>query len=168
MSADAITIQCPVPIARRVRRSITAVEPTRILVVEDDDLVCAFLCRALSGVAEVVDACASGSAALSAVQQRRYDVILLDGLLPDIHGIDLAREMLGRPTTGRTGICVVSGTLRHAQSMISGISALPKPLRVRELTDAVELLLAWRRNPTGTLADRVDAIDVLHAGVLVG
>lgn len=138
-----------------------------ILVVEDDDLVRSFLCRALADVGDV-DACATGAEARRAVSRRRYGVILLDGLLPDIHGIDLGRAMLGEPNAGRSGICFVSGSLRAAQPMRAGVSALAKPLRVRELTHAVQLLLAWHGEPAGSLADRLAAVEALSADLLVG
>jgi DNA-binding response OmpR family regulator len=139
-----------------------------MLVVEDDDLVRSFLSRAIAGVSGDVDACATGAEAMRAVSQRRYGVILLDGLLPDIHGIDLARKMVGEPNGSRSGICFVSGSLRQSQTMQAGVSALPKPLRLRELIDGVELLLAWHAAPVGSPTERLAAIEVLSAQLLVG
>jgi DNA-binding response OmpR family regulator len=144
------------------------VDRAPILVVEDDDLVRSFLCRALADLAGDVDACATGAEARRAISQRRYAVILLDGLLPDIHGIDLARELLGEPNAARSGICFISGSLRHAHAMRAGVSALCKPLRVRELMDAVHLLVAWNGGPVSSAADRRAAVDALCATLLVG
>ncbi len=113
------------------------VDPTPILVVEDDDLVRSFLCRALAGLSSNVDACATGKEALRAVGQHRFGAILLDGLLPDIHGIELAKQFISHGNASRSGICFVSGSLRHPFAIRDGVSALPKPLRLRELLDAV-------------------------------
>jgi two-component system OmpR family response regulator len=143
------------------------VDSSPILVVEDDDLVRSFLTKALFGLAGDVDACATGEEATQAVQRRRFGVILLDGLLPDTHGIDLAKRLIGHANTSRSGICFVSGSLRHPLSMRSGVSALPKPLRLRELTDAVELLLDWHSGAAAPPAERLAALDALGADLLV-
>jgi DNA-binding response OmpR family regulator len=143
------------------------VERSPILVVEDDDLVRSFLCRALADVSSDIDACATGADALRAVSRRGYGVILLDGLLPDTHGIDLAKRILGEPNGSQTGICFVSGSLRLSQVMRGGVTALSKPLRVRELTDAVQHLLTWRQGGATPAAERLAAIDALSADLLV-
>jgi DNA-binding response OmpR family regulator len=144
------------------------VDRAPLLVVEDDDLVRSFLCRALTTVSGDIDACGTGAEAMHAVSQRRYGVILLDGLLPDIHGIELARRMLGQPNASRSGICFVSGSLRLPQAMHDGVSALPKPLRVRELIDGVEMLLDWHDGTAGSPAERLAAIDALSTDLVVG
>lgn len=138
-----------------------------ILIVEDDDLVRSFLCRALSGVADTIDACATGAEALAAVQRRRYGAILLDGLLPDTHGIDLGRRILDHPNGVHSGICFVSGSLRRALAMRHGVSALPKPLRLRELIDVVEQLLVWHNGAGDSIAERRAALDELASELLV-
>jgi DNA-binding response OmpR family regulator len=144
------------------------VDTAPILVVEDDDLVRSFLSRALAGLSGEVDACATGAEALRLVGRRRYGVILLDGLLPDMHGIELARKLVGQRSAARSGICFVSGSLRQPQLMRHGISALPKPLRLHELVDGVRLLLTWHDNVEGSLAQRLAALDQLSAELLVG
>ena len=142
-------------------------EGSPILVVEDDDLVRSFLCRALTGVAGDVDACATGGEALDAVDRRHFGAILLDGLLPDIHGLDLAKKLVAHPNATNSGICFVSGSLRHPLAMRDGVSALPKPLRLRELLDAVGLLLTWSRGTGAPPAARLKALNTLAADLLV-
>jgi two-component system OmpR family response regulator len=142
-------------------------EHSPILVVEDDDLVRSFLCRALTGVAGDVDACATGAEAMRAVEHRRFGAILLDGLLPDTHGLDLAKKMVAHRNASGSGICFVSGSLRHPLAMSSGVSALPKPLRLRELLEATGLLLAWSRGPGAPAAARLAALSMLAADLLV-
>ncbi len=138
-----------------------------ILVVEDDDLVRSFLCRALTGVAGDVDACATGAEALRAVDRVRFGAILLDGLLPDIHGLDLAKKLVAHTNARDTGICFISGSLRHPLAMRDGVSALPKPLRLRELLDAVGLLLAWSHGNGAPPPARLEVLNALAADLLV-
>ena len=139
-----------------------------ILVVEDDDLVRSFLCRALLGVAGDVDSCATGADAGQAVDRRRYGAILLDGLLPDIHGIDLGRLLVAHANATHSGLCFVSGSLRRPLPLVGGVSGLPKPLRLGELVARVEELLAWHATAGSPLAERLDALDAVGADLMVG
>ena len=140
-----------------------------ILVVEDDDLVRTFLCRAIAGLGSDVDSCGSGTDALAALSRRRYGVVLLDGLLPDIHGVDLGRRVIGHVNGADAGICFVSGTLRRPSAMSSGVSALPKPLRLADLTAAVTTLLAWHHGGNDRApAERLAVVDRIGADLLVG
>jgi DNA-binding response OmpR family regulator len=138
-----------------------------ILVVEDDDLVRSFLCRALAGLAGDVDACATGAEAMRAVDRRRFGAILLDGLLPDIHGLDLAKKLVTHSNAIGSGICFVSGSLRHPLAMRDGVSALPKPLRLRELLEAAGLLLTWSRGNGSSRPARLEALNAIAADLLV-
>ena len=142
-------------------------EALPILVVEDDDLVRSFLCRALTGLAGDVQACATGADALRAVDGHHFGAILLDGLLPDIHGLELAKKLVAHPHATTSGICFVSGSLRYPVAMRDGVSALPKPLRLRELLDAVGHLLSWSHGGGSTTLARLDALNILSAGLLV-
>lgn len=138
-----------------------------ILIVEDDELVRSFLARALNRVSDRIDTCGSGAEATRAVARTRYGAILLDGLLPDIHGVDLARQLVGLPQSAASGICFISGSLRRAVALRSGVSALPKPLRLRELTDTVTELLSWHGGDGDRVEDRVAALDAIAADLLV-
>ncbi len=142
-------------------------EPSPILVVEDDDLVRSFLCRALTGVAGDVDACATGAEAMRAVERRRYGAVLLDGLLPDTHGLELAKKVITHHNGASSGICFVSGSLRFPLATRDGVSALPKPLRLRELLDAVALLLEWSLQAPTPPAARLQVLDTLAADLLM-
>jgi DNA-binding response OmpR family regulator len=138
-----------------------------LLIVEDDELVRSFLARALTGLAGEVTAVATGAEATRAVERHRFGAILLDGLLPDTHGVDLGRRLVALPNGARSGICFVSGSLRRPLPLHSGVSALPKPLRLRDLTAAVDELLRWGRTSGAVLADRLAALDRLAADLLV-
>ena len=138
-----------------------------ILIVEDDELVRAFLARALSDVAGDVVECDNGDDALRLADTHAFGLVLLDGLLPDMHGIELARTLI-RDRQSQSGICFVSGTLRHARPAQAGVAALPKPLRVRELLTTANELLSWHdAAQAGDAAERLAVIDSLAADVLV-
>ena len=116
-----------------------------------------------------MSACADGRSALAAAQAQTFGLVLLDGLLPDIHGIELAKQLVVAPYGRTTAICFVSGMLRQPEAMRSGISALPKPLRVRELVAAATELLEWHLHAAESEApgSRLAVLQTLAASLLV-
>ena len=64
----------------------------RILVVEDDRLLNNTLCYNLNTMGYTVDAALSKQVALTFIEKRDYDLIVLDVNLPDGNGFDFCRE----------------------------------------------------------------------------
>src|SRR5260370_38155672 len=66
---------------------------TRVLVVDDDSLLRKLVTEQLrKGEFEAAPA-ASGQQALKALQDKDYDVVLMDVLMPDLSGLDALREI---------------------------------------------------------------------------
>jgi CheY-like chemotaxis protein len=71
--------------------------PTSVLIVDDHAAFRRFAGRLLEAAGFVVAGEAEdGASALAAVEKLRPDVVLLDVLLPDTTGFDVARELAGR------------------------------------------------------------------------
>lgn len=64
-----------------------------ILVVDDDPLVRAAILRALAELGYAAEPADSGAAAIAAVRQRGYDLVILDFLMPGLDGAETAREI---------------------------------------------------------------------------
>jgi two-component system copper resistance phosphate regulon response regulator CusR len=64
-----------------------------ILVVEDEPRILAFVRRGLEAQGFMVDAAADGAIALRRARQRRYDLVVLDLLLPGLDGLSVLREL---------------------------------------------------------------------------
>jgi two-component system, OmpR family, response regulator len=64
-----------------------------ILVVEDEPRILAFLRRGLEAQGFVVDAACDGAAGLSRARSHRYDLVILDLLLPGLDGLTVLREL---------------------------------------------------------------------------
>ena len=72
--------------------------PGRVLVVDDEPRILSFVARGLRRVGLLVDVAARGEEALRLALANRYDVVILDLLLPDLPGTEvLARLMQERP-----------------------------------------------------------------------
>jgi heavy metal response regulator len=65
----------------------------RVLVVEDDAKIAAYLKRGLEEQGYAVDAVSNGRDALDWIVAAPYDLAVLDVMLPEINGIDVCREM---------------------------------------------------------------------------
>jgi len=65
----------------------------RILVAEDEDRILAFMTRALRAEGFAVDAAGDGDEALCRVRHDRYDLLVLDLLLPRLDGLAVLREL---------------------------------------------------------------------------
>jgi two-component system copper resistance phosphate regulon response regulator CusR len=64
-----------------------------ILVVEDEPRILAFVRRGLEAEGFTVDAAADGATGLRRARERRYDLVVLDLLLPVLDGLSVLREL---------------------------------------------------------------------------
>lgn len=69
---------------------------SRILIVDDDEIVRLSYLRALAGGRHSVEAVWNGTEALRAMEQRPFDVVLLDVRMPGIDGISVLKVIKER------------------------------------------------------------------------
>jgi two-component system, OmpR family, response regulator len=65
----------------------------RILVIEDEPRILAFLARGLEAEGFVVDGARDGTVGVRRVAERRYDLVILDLLLPKLDGLSVLRHL---------------------------------------------------------------------------
>ncbi len=65
----------------------------RVLVTEDEPRIRAFVTRALEAEGFATDAACDGAEALEYVSRERYDLVVLDLLLPRVDGLTVLREL---------------------------------------------------------------------------
>ncbi len=139
-----------------------------VLVVEDDDAIRGFLTSALEAGGFAARGVRTGEEALTVLRDSPVAVILIDGILPDMHGIRLARGILEDGAFETLAISFVTGAIRSGRVAAAGVGALSKPLRARDLTDAVQSLLEWRDGGGSPVAARIASVDRLEQLFLVG
>jgi DNA-binding response OmpR family regulator len=116
-------------------------------VVEDEPLIAEAVARALGREGLTVDVVGDGEAALSAVGAQRYDLMVLDLMLPGRDGLEVCREI--RRTDARTPIIIL--TARDAlEDKVMGLDSgaddyLTKPYELEELLARVRSLLRRAR-----------------------
>ncbi|HEY4303351.1 MAG TPA: response regulator [Gemmatimonadaceae bacterium] len=116
--------------------------PRRVLVVDDDDAVRAEIVAVLREAGYMVREAAGALSAMRSVLADKLDVVVLDLVLPDGHGIDVARAF--RAITTSRDVCVVAIT-SHSASLefvdprtFGAASILIKPIAANDLLDAVD------------------------------
>jgi CheY-like chemotaxis protein len=116
-----------------------------IMVVEDDELVRSYLQRVVESAGTSCTSVGTAAEALEALaaSQKAPVAALIDGLLPDMHGADLARYILEEPRWAGTGICFVSGALRDTPTFSAGIDALVKPIHHDDLMACLDRMKEW-------------------------
>jgi CheY-like chemotaxis protein len=138
----------------------------RTLIVDDDASMLRFLEVVLRRAGFEVEPAGSGAQALTRLHhatpdEQPIDVVLLDGMLPDVRGYDLARRLVEHPSTARLPICFLTGAVHGRVSVHAGIACIVKPTIHSEIVATLEALL---RSPAGAdPAARNDAIDAIEA-----
>ncbi len=70
-----------------------SVNPKRVLCVEDEHFISELYARALTKAGYQVDVVLDGQKGLAAAQTDKYDIILLDLMIPNITGIEVLRTL---------------------------------------------------------------------------
>src|SRR6185437_4674909 len=109
----------------------------RILIVDDDPRNTRLIRAMLAAEDYVIDAAASGEEALAAVAAAKPDMILLDVMMPDVTGFDVAGTLKLHPETHNIPIIMVSSLDDRASKLAAlGKGAeefLTKPIDRAEL-----------------------------------
>jgi two-component system, NtrC family, response regulator HydG len=111
-----------------------------ILVVDDEVDTCRNLTDIFTDLGYRVDTAHDGASALELVRRRRYDVALLDLIMPGMDGAALYAEMKKvRPGTVALVVTAYPGNLRAEQAVAAGAwRVLPKPVALPGLLALVE------------------------------
>jgi len=121
-----------------------------VLVIEDEpdvlDLVRLHLRKAGYLVLEAVD----GVDGLKKAREKQPDIIILDLMLPEMHGEDVCRQLKAREATARIPIIMLTAKVRP-EDRVAGLELgaddyLAKPFSPRELILRLQLLLQRARS----------------------
>jgi DNA-binding response OmpR family regulator len=155
----------------------------KILLVDDDSMVRSSLSQYLRARGYHVEDVSTGSEAIEKSASEKFDVVLLDMLLPDSHGIDVLKEILkSRP---KAKVIMVTG-FASIESAVASIKKgatyyLSKPFELDQLDLLIRQAFEESRvdlNPPNSDLDyilsclsnpiRRDIIRLLHQGKAMG
>jgi phosphate regulon transcriptional regulator PhoB len=135
-----------------------------VLVVDDEADLIELVSYNLRKEGFIVDSAPDGEKALSKLRKKRYDLLILDLMLPGIQGMELCRILRSDPETA--GLPIIMLTAKGEElDKILGLEMgaddyMTKPFRPRELVARVKAVL--RRIP----AERVPGEGMLKTGEL--
>jgi two-component system OmpR family response regulator len=131
----------------------TAGQPTKVLVVDDEEAIAELVAMALRYEGFEVDTAQSGQAALTKVALDRPDLLVLDVMLPDIDGFAVCERLRGAgrgvPTLFLTARDTTEDKVRGLT--LGGDDYVTKPFVVSELVARVRAIL--RRAGSAALGD---------------
>jgi two-component system OmpR family response regulator len=115
----------------------------QILLVEDDAEAAQHVCNGLRDAGYTVDQCGDGAAGLAAARAAKYDLLVVDRMLPKLDGLGLVAAL--RQAGVRTPVLVLSA-LGTIDDRVEGLRAggddyLVKPFAFAELLARIEALL---------------------------
>ena len=119
----------------------------RILLIEDDERVAAYVVKGLGEAGHIAEHVADGREGLYRVAGEAYDVVILDRMLPGVDGLTILQTM--RAAGNRTPVIILSA-LGEVDERVRGLRAgsddyLTKPFAMSELLARIDAL---GRRPT--------------------
>jgi two-component system response regulator RegX3 len=124
-------------------------ESIRVLVVEDEESYRQALSSGLQGEGFEVELAPDGTAALRLFADRPPDIVLLDMLLPGMHGIEVCRRMRAMAQVPIVMVSAVDTELDVVLGLELGAAGyVTKPFRLRELVARMQAILRRVSPPT--------------------
>lgn len=127
-----------------------------VLIVDDNDRHLDIISTILSSVGNDAETCGSGAEALRRLDARRYDVVVLDLVMPEVSGLIVARQMRQLELNKITPIVVCTANMTIARRQladVTGVTAIiSKPI------DTARLVLAVASAPMRERERRSDQI----------
>ena len=139
--------------------SETDVAKPRVLVVDDEEHITELVAMGLGYNGFDVERASNGREALAAVARRRPDLLVLDVMMSDLDGFDVARR-LRRDEGAASHLPIIFLTARDATSdKVEGLRLgsddyVTKPFSIEELIERVKAVLRRSAGPTAGSADR--------------
>ena len=128
--------------------------PARILVVDDEPSITEFVSYALQKENYTVDTAGDGEQALTLIEQKPYDLYILDIMLPGIDGYELCRRIRASYDTPILFLSARDGEVNKIIGLELGADDyLAKPFGIRELIARTRALLRRSQATNSTSAE---------------
>ena len=122
--------------------------PPRVLAVDDEAAILDIIDKALSHKGMEVVRATRGREALARLRATSPDLVLLDAMLPEIHGFEICSQIKRSQQYGHIPVIMISAVytgwniIQDVKSMYQADDYVTKPFRVMELVHKVEEILA--------------------------
>ncbi len=135
------------------------VKPARILVVEDDPQIQHLIIKTLEADGHRVYSASRGLEALKLIKAKKPELLVLDAMLPEVHGFEICRKVKESKRFGQVPVLMVSAIYRgwriaeDIKSTYRVDDFMEKPFRIQELRGRVQRLL--KHSVPGTTPDEL-------------
>jgi DNA-binding response OmpR family regulator len=122
-------------------------EPRRVLVVDDEPEIRNLLEKALGARGFAVETAPDGEEALARVAARPPSLVLLDAMLPRIHGFEVARRLRADPRTRDVPVIMMTAIYRgwrfaqDARDAYGAEDYIEKPFRIDDVAARIDVVL---------------------------
>lgn len=134
--------------------------PKRVVVVEDEADLAELLAYNLRRAGYDTEVCRDGAQGLRRISETVPDLVILDVMIPQISGIQVARQLRTSPKTSRTPILMLTAKAEEADQ-VAGLQVgaddyVTKPFSMKVLMARVEAMLRRTRTGSTDVADMVE------------
>jgi DNA-binding response OmpR family regulator len=148
------------------------VGPARILAVDDDPEILRLLERTLRSAGYAVELARDGREAEKKIEKDRYDLILLDAMLPQVHGFELCARLKANARTRSVPVILCSAVYRgwrYASDVRETFGAddyLEKPFHLPDLLHRVAERLAGKSETAPNPSEKAERLYQKGTGLL--
>lgn len=120
-------------------------ESKKILIVEDDQHIRKLFNILVRKDGIDIDEAVEGNEALEKLRSNRYDLVILDIMMPNVDGFSILKDMRERPETAQVPVIVVTAKTED-KDLMKGYSLganyyITKPFEPQDLIHSIELIL---------------------------
>jgi DNA-binding response OmpR family regulator len=137
--------------------------PAQILAVDDDPDILRLVDKTLRAAGHQVDLAKDGREAEEKLKTNRYHLVLLDAMLPHVHGFEICARLKASPRTRNVPVILMSAVYRgwryanDARDAFGADDFLEKPFHLPDLLKRVQLRLGSGA-PKSTQSDKAEKL----------
>lgn len=144
-------------------------EPSKILLVDDEPDILEFLTYNLQKEGYVVFTAGDGEEGIEKAEKERPDLIILDIMMPRMDGVEVCRQLRAKPEFANTAIAFLTAREEDYSQIaaleVGGDDYITKPIRLRVFLSRVKMLLRRNTRPDAVVGDEKEHL--LRFGALV-
>lgn len=133
----------------------------RLLIVEDDEDVLAYICKGMKEAGHCVDTASNGKDGLFLATTEKYDALIVDRMLPELDGLTIIKTIRG---AGNNTPALILSALGEVDDRVKGLRSggddyLVKPFAFAELLARIDIL-GRRQNNNETQETKYNVSDL--------
>jgi DNA-binding response OmpR family regulator len=116
-----------------------------VLIADDDPEILGIMAKRIAGEGYHVVTAQDGAAAWQGIQTKNPDIIVLDLMMPKMHGFDVLKNVRLQPPTNKWQPVIIVSGQSELEDMQKGFAMeadhyLTKPCKIEEIIKAIKLM----------------------------